>query len=335
MTKFIARQHVLNRQNANASAVGGLKTEAKKENKVALIKRGKTWHVDVFVDGQRIRQSLKTTDWRKAQSEERKLIKAAEDGKLAIGRDSLARLPFSEAATLFLPGRLSHLAPLSIRTEKERASMVNKTFGAVPVHRITAATVQAHIRNRKTEGIANATVDRELDIIRGVLKKAKRWHLFADEIKPLPLRQKIGRALSYEEKVRLLKVAASRPEWQTAAWAAVLALNTTMRGCEIKGLRWRDVDLMEKTLTVGKSKTEAGERVIPLNANALRVALALYERSKKLGATLPDHFVFFACEAGHIRRHSPADKLAHGMAQPYPRHQLSVLRAATVASGHL
>jgi integrase len=256
--------------------------------------------VDVFVDGQRIRQSLKTTDWRKAQKEERKLIKAAEAGKLAIGRDSLARLPFSEAASLFLSDRLAHLAPLSIRTEKERASVVNKSLGSIPVHRITPATVQAHIRKRKAEGIANATVNRELDIIRGVLKKAKRWHLFADEIKPLPLRQKIGRALSYEEKLRLLKVAASRPEWQTAAWAAVLALNTTMRGCEIKGLRWRDVDLMEKTLTVGKSKTEAGERVIPLNANALRVAMALYERSKKLGAILPDHFVFFACEAGHI-----------------------------------
>ena len=30
-----------------------------------------------------------------------------------------------------------------------------------------------------------------------MLKKAKRWHLFADEIKPLPLRQKVGKALGY------------------------------------------------------------------------------------------------------------------------------------------
>ena len=126
--------------------------------------------------------------------------------------------------------------------------------------------VQSYIRHRKAAGIANATVNRELDIIRGVLKKAKRWHMFADEIKPLPSAPEIGRALSYDEKLRLLKVSASRPEWQTASWAAVLALNTTMRGCEIKGLRWRDVDLMEKTLTIRKSKTEAGERVIPLNA---------------------------------------------------------------------
>ena len=166
--------------------------------------------------------------------------------------------------------------------------------------RISPADVLAHIRKRKTDGIANATVNRELDIIRGVLKRAKRWHLFADEIKPLPLRQSIGRALAFDEKLRLLRVAASRPEWQAAFSAAVLALNTTMRGCEIKGLRWRDVDLLEQTLTVCRSKTEAGERVIPLNADALSVIHRLYERAKELGDVRPEHYVFPACEAGHI-----------------------------------
>ncbi len=138
-----------------------------------------------------------------------------------------------------------------------------------------------------------------------MLKKAKRWHLFADEIKPLPLRQKVGRALAPEEKLRLLKVAASREDWQTAYYAAVLALNTTMRGCEIKGLRWRDVDLMDHAITVRKSKTEAGERIIPLNADAYNVVVSLYQRAKKLGDVLPDHYVFFACEHGHVDRNSP------------------------------
>jgi integrase len=62
--------------------------------------------------------------------------------------------------------------------------------------------------------------------------------------------------------------------------AMMLALNTTMRGCEIKGLRWRDVDLMEKTLTNRRSKTTAGERVRPLNADAMSAIPALRTRSK-------------------------------------------------------
>ena len=50
---------------------------------MALIKRGKTWHTHFFVDGQRFRQSLDTSDWREAQACEKELITRASQGKLA------------------------------------------------------------------------------------------------------------------------------------------------------------------------------------------------------------------------------------------------------------
>jgi integrase len=267
---------------------------------MSLVKRGKTWHTHFFVDGQRFRQSLETSDWREAQSKEKDLIVAAKAGKIGPLRQGVARLRFSDAAEHFLADRLSRLAPKSVQTEKERAKRVNRILGDMPVYRITVADVADYIRKRKTDNISNATVNRELDVIRGVLKKAKRWHLFADEIKPLPLHNSVGRALSYEEKVKLLKTAASRPEWQNAAWAATLALNTTMRGCEIKQLRWRDVDLMEKTVVIRRSKTEAGERVIPLNSDAWNAILALYGRAQSLGEVQPGHYLFPACEPSHF-----------------------------------
>jgi integrase len=73
-----------------------------------------------------------------------------------------------------------------------------------------------------------------------------------------------------------------------------LSLNTTMRGCELKGLRWRDVDLMEHQLTVSRrtTKTDAGERIIPLNAGAWTAIRELWERAKALDGASPDHFVF-------------------------------------------
>ena len=40
-----------------------------------------------------------------------------------------------------------------------------------------------------------------------------------------------------DEKLRLTKAANTKPEWQSARLAMVLALNTTMRACEIKLLR--------------------------------------------------------------------------------------------------
>ena len=82
--------------------------------------------------------------------------------------------------------------------------------------------------------------------------------------------------------LRLLKVAQSKPEWETAYLASVLALNTTMRGCEVKQLRWRDIDFMDQSLVIRRSRTRAGERVIPLNANAYNAIMRLRGRAQML-----------------------------------------------------
>jgi len=73
-----------------------------------------------------------------------------------------------------------------------------------------------------------------------------------------------------------------------------------MRGCELKGLRWRDVNLIDRMLTVRRSKTEAGERVIPLNSDAMVTILELYKRAQAVGAADLNHYVFPACENDRI-----------------------------------
>jgi integrase len=58
--------------------------------------------------------------------------------------------------------------------------------------------------------------------------------------------------------------------------AIMLALNAGIRDAALKQLTWAQVDLKNGYLTVGKSKTEAGEgRTIPLNS-ALSETLAEY-----------------------------------------------------------
>jgi integrase len=72
--------------------------------------------------------------------------------------------------------------------------------------------------------------------------------------------------------------------------AVVLALNTTMRKDEIRRLQWKQVDLFDGVLTVGKSKTDAGTgRVIPLNP-AVRRALAHW--GEGFLNRQPEHYVF-------------------------------------------
>ena len=101
---------------------------------------------------------------------------------------------------------------------------------------------------------------------------------FAHELKPLKVEAStVGRALTDEEQSALLGSALRRPESQRLRCAIVLALNTTMRSVELKHLRWRDVDLLERIVTVRRSKTEAGKREIPLNDEAFAALRELRE----------------------------------------------------------
>ena len=77
---------------------------------MALKKRGDTWHTHFFVDGERFRKSLDTSDWREAQRKERELIAEAKEGKLMASRDEFSRLPFGEAADRFIADRIPRLA---------------------------------------------------------------------------------------------------------------------------------------------------------------------------------------------------------------------------------
>src|ERR1700676_131588 len=146
----------------------------------------------------------------------------------------------------------------------------------------------AYIAMRKKAGVANKTVNLETGVLRGVLKRAKRWHLVSDEIKPLPVRHQVGRALSPEEKLSLQQAARKNSDWENARLAMTLALNTTMRACEVKGLQWKDVDFLERTIIIRHSKTDAGRRLIPLKGEAFEAIMELYHRAQKAAGTAPD-----------------------------------------------
>jgi integrase len=130
------------------------------------------------------------------------------------------------------------------------------------------------------------------------------------EERPLKVEGGIGKALSLAEKLRLLKTAESRPEWQIARLATLLALNTTMRAGEIRGLRWRDVDLMNKVFTVRRSKTEAGKRVIPLNVDGWAAVLELRERSKLLFSREPEPEWYVFPHAEGLRNPDPTKPMS-------------------------
>jgi integrase len=74
----------------------------------------------------------------------------------------------------------------------------------------------------------------------------------------------VGDALTPAEQHQLFAVAQTKPAWLYAYVASPLAFYRGLRACEIKALRWHDIDWSRQLLHVQRSKTPAGWRGRPL-----------------------------------------------------------------------
>lgn len=266
-----------------------------------IYKRNKTYHVDVAVNGVRYRQSLETKNWQEAQRKQKELIGNILEGKAAppAGKGSFASLPLKDALDQFVKSREGRVAERTTQIDRERAKVLKRIMGGVLVRKIDAAAIRAYQDARKAENVSGRTVNLEVTLIRQILKRAKRWSVIADDVGNLPENQNVvGRVLTREQKLLLFQTAASRPEWDVAFCAAVVAVNTTCRKIELLNLHWSDVDLFERVLSIQRSKTEAGHRAIPLNDEALAAFARLKLRAEAFGGGAAPHFVFPACENG-------------------------------------
>ena len=82
---------------------------------MALFRRNKTWWSDFSINGQRYRQSLRTTDWREAQAGDKELITQAIQGKLARSSKQFARPAFSHVADHYLNHRLVEVSEQTLQ----------------------------------------------------------------------------------------------------------------------------------------------------------------------------------------------------------------------------
>jgi len=140
-------------------------------------------------------------------------------------------------------------------------------FGAKLLCDITPQQIADYQRVRLQSGAQGRTVNIEVGTLRQILKAYDVWLPLAGKVRMLRERKDVAKALTLEQERALL--AATAGSDSACRTATVLALNTAMRKDEIRLLRWGQIDLGKRTLTVGHSKTEAGTgRLITLNPPA-------------------------------------------------------------------
>jgi integrase len=165
------------------------------------------------------------------------------------------------------------------------------------------------VPTRLKEEAAPKSVNEEVGFLlrlMGDAGEALRTRLRREKSLKLKVSQNVARAFTPVEKEKLLALAkdsSSRKSGSPAIYAALtLALNAGMRDAEIRNLTWAQVDLEKKFLTVGHSKTDAGEgRTIPLNS-LLLTAILDHARwyTRRFGMTRPEGFLFPFGRSKHL-----------------------------------
>jgi integrase len=199
---------------------------------------------------------------------------------------------FENVAKLWLERQKPRVRPITLAGYEWILRPLLNKFGGKKLKDVSPASVWAYQADRALH-CSHRTVNREIQTLVAILRLAGMTAKLS-EMKSLPDRPSgIGRSLSEDEERRFWMAASSRPGWEEVSHVAMLAANTGMRGGEIKRLRLRDILLDKQRIFVRResTKTDAGERLIPLNAAALFASQRLLERAKALGAYLPEHFL--------------------------------------------
>ncbi len=226
----------------------------------------------VDADGRETIRDLKEKVGRKSRGFTRELAKEAlkaREGELVQRRFNLEKVkkphPFSELVERYHKHAASYKA--SYTRERYALEGFKKYFRGRYLSDVTTWAIEKWKRERAKE-VLPATVNRELTILKHMLKMGVRWGLAstnpASSVSPFPIQEGRFRYLSEEEIPPILEACQNQI---TSPWLdplVVLALNTGARQGELLDLRYEDIDLERGLIYFGRTKNKRLKSV-PMN----------------------------------------------------------------------
>jgi integrase len=190
---------------------------------------------------------------------------------------------------------------------------INPRLGHIKVANLTAPRVNAFRDNLLTE-LSRPLAKKVLVSFKSILREAHRTGNVAQNVaqgvtigidKRFKRKLKVGVDIPTPDEIRRL-LAATTGKWRAMLMVATFA---GLRASELRGLRWEDVDLKRGELAVrqradrynviGKPKSEAGERTIPLAPDVVNTL-----REWKLACPKGEAGLVFPSSTGRIEHHA-------------------------------
>ncbi len=235
------------------------------------------WVSYINASGQRTRRSSGTTNRKEAEALLAKWRLEAHQERQWGEQPSRS---FDELMLKYLQG------PSTEKRSSDRdlcsAKHLYPAFTGRDMRNLTPVDIRNYIDDRRAEGAAPATINRELGLLSSAINYACRewgWDM-PNPAAGRKLREPEGRVrwITHEEADRLVQAAKGESRAPHLADFIVLALNTGCRKGELLGLEWRRVDMCSGLLYLDAEHTKSNKRrSVPLNSMA-RAAIRSRER---------------------------------------------------------
>src|ERR1035437_4579314 len=267
-----------------------------RDKETGELMESKIWWYNFTFAGRRIQESSKSYRKTVAQNAEKKRRQELERifNDVTDRRQERIR-SISEVATKFLDDyKLRN--PKSATFAEYAIGHLKRLVGCMMVADVGDTPVKDYQTARLKEKAAPKSINEEVGFLLRMLEDqgdAIRVRLKRQNALKLSVGRRISQAFPPEEKSALLAAAATRRS-PSIYPALMLALHAGMRDAEIREVRWAQIDLHKAIVTVGESKTEAGDgRTIPLNGDILKPLVAHSKwYLKKFGETRPEWYLF-------------------------------------------
>jgi integrase len=228
--------------------------------------RNDTYWIDVQINGQRIRESLKTTDKKQAQA-----LYDIRRAELWQGRMLKAKpkKTFREACARWLVER-AHKK--SIQEDKDKINFFLSKLGDRQLSSITRDDIEESL----PQDVKPATRNRYRAFIRAVLRAAEREWEWIDRAPVLRTEAEPKRRVAFLTREQAEVLVESLPEkYRTPVRFALL---TGLRRSNVFNLTWDKVDLERGMVIIEADEAKAGQRIlVPLNSAAKAILAALPE----------------------------------------------------------
>lgn len=230
--------------------------------------------------------------------------------ELAKRESKLSSAGLFEACNIWVAGKISKgRLPKTLECCVGQTRMLQRFFGDIPLKDFHAGSFKAYQfariegaghfadENGNPRPVGISAVNHELNALQQILRRAGLWDNIKDFYAPLPdVAWKPPKTFTAREQERVFETSGNDPNLELFDIVSRITRNTTASGCELRGLRHRNLELTLNPPRIhippDATKNDIRPRTIPLNEEGLDAFLRATERANKLGSYQSYHYLF-------------------------------------------